>query len=157
MGKLPRSGSVEVTTTASPDQVWKVLADVTATGDWSHETRGAVWLEAADEAVPGARFKGLNGKGGMKWTRTCEVVEAEPGRVLSWRTVPTGLYRDSTRWTYELEPVAEGGTRIVQRFEVLALGPVSDRLFYALIPAHRDRTEALRGDLEQLGAVAGGV
>jgi hypothetical protein len=157
MGKLPRSGSVDVTTAASPQQVWAVLADVTSAGDWSHETRGAMWLDGASAPFPGARFTGLNGKGRTRWARTCEVLVAEPARLLSWRTVPSRLYRDSTRWTYELEPVEGGGTRIIQRFEVLRLGALAERLFYALIPAHRDRTAALRGDLEQLAAVAAGA
>lgn len=48
-----------------------------------------------------------------------------------------------------------GGTRIIQRFEILRLHPLVDRLFYLCIPEHRDRTEALRGDLERLGEAAG--
>ena len=72
-------------------------------------------------------------------------------RTISWRTVPTKLrYRDSTIWTYELEPT-ERGCRITQRFEVVQLGPLMDRLFYAAIPAHRDRSAALADDVRRLG------
>ena len=37
---------------------------------------------------------------------------------------------------------------------MLKLGPIMDRLFYALIPAHRDRSEALADDVRNLGDVA---
>lgn len=153
MGTLPRTGSVEVTADATPEQIWDLLADIGRAGDWSHETRGGSWLEGATSPEVGARFQGLNGKGRQRWSRVCEVVVADRPRQLAWRTVPSRLYPDSTRWTFDIEPV-EGGTRIVQRFEVLKLNPIFDRLFYALIPAHRDRTAALTGDLEALAALA---
>ena len=67
--------------------------------------------------------------------------------------MPCRLYPDSTRWTYELTPV-DGGYSHHAAFEVLKLHPVIDRIFYALIPAHRNRTAALQGDLEHLAEVA---
>ncbi len=153
MGRLARSGAVEVTTAATPEQVWRVLSDVTRAGEWSHETRGGEWIDGAVAARPGARFRGRNGRGRMRWTRACEVVTSDEPHVLAWRTVPTRLYPDSTLWLFELEPV-DGGTRITQRFEVLKLSAFFDRLFYLVVPAHRDRTEALRGDIQRLGEVA---
>ena len=39
------------------------------------------------------------------------------------------------------------GCRITQRFEVLSVGPIAERVFFLLVPAHRDRSEALRTDL----------
>lgn len=155
MGTLPKHGSVEVVAPATPEQVWAVLADVTRTGEWSHEAVAAEWLGGSSGPTPGARFRGSNEQGRARWARVCEVVAAEPGRRLAFRTVPTRLLRDSTLWTFELAPV-ERGTRIVQHYEVLEVHPLLDRLFYALIPAHRDRTAALREDLHRLGAVAAG-
>ena len=153
MGTLPRSGSVEVTTSATPAQIWDLLTDIARAGEWSHETRSGDWLDGATRATAGARFKGRNGIGRQRWTRVCEIESAEQPHVLVWRTIPSRLFPDSTRWTYELAPV-DGGTRVTQRFEVLKLGWLMDRLLYAFIPAHRDRTAALRGDLEKLGEVA---
>jgi hypothetical protein len=48
----------------------------------------------------------------------------------------------------------DGGCRITQRFEVLKINPIVDRLFYAFIPAHRDRSAALAADVRDLGRVA---
>jgi uncharacterized protein YndB with AHSA1/START domain len=153
MGTLPKNGAVSVETSATPAQVWAVVTDIARAGEWSHETQGGEWIDGATAAVPGARFRGRNRQGRTKWSRVCEVLDADAPRRISWRTVPSRIYNDSTRWTYELEPT-DTGTRITQRFEVLSIGPVVERLFYALIPAHRDRSEALRADLVRLGEVA---
>ena len=156
MGKLPRNGQVSVEVDATPEQVWTLLTDITRAGEWSHETQGGEWLDGAAGPVVGARFQGRNQSGRSKWSRRCEVVAADAPRTISWRTVPTALFRDSTIWTYELEPTANG-CRITQRFEVVKLGPIMDRLFYAIIPAHRDRTAALTDDVRRLGEHAAAV
>jgi hypothetical protein len=153
MGTLPRTGTQVEDVAASPEQVWAVLADVTRADEWGHESQPGEWLDGATEATPGARFRGRNRAGRTKWSRICEVVVADEPTVISWRTVPTKLYPDSTRWTYELE-ATDTGCRITQHFEVLKLNPIIDRLFYAFIPAHRDRSAALAEDVRRLGTVA---
>jgi hypothetical protein len=153
MGTLPKHGSVTVEAGATPAQVWAVLTDIPRAGEWSHETQGGEWLDGATAAAPGARFRGRNQQGRTKWSRVCEVLTADEPDVISWRTVPSRLYNDSTRWTYELEPT-DTGCRITQRFDVVSIGPILDRLFYVLVPAHRDRAAALRADLVHLGEVA---
>ncbi len=153
MGTLKRSGRVETVTDATPEQVWAVVADVTRVGEWSHECSGAVWIDGASSAQPGARFAGTNRVGRVKWSRTNEIVSADAPREFVWRTVPTRLYPDSTEWRIRIEP--EGATtRIVQTFEVLKLNPVMDRLIYLVTPAHRDRLPALADDIRRLGEVA---
>jgi len=157
MGTLPRNGEVSVEVDATPEQVWNLLTDITRAGEWSHETQGGEWLDAAHGPAVGARFRGRNENGRMKWSRQCEVLSLDDNRSISWRTVPTKLrYRDSTIWTYELEPT-DRGCRITQRFEVVLLGPVMDRLLYAAIPAHRDRSDALAADVRRLGEHAATV
>ncbi len=153
MGTLPKAGSVTVEVAATPAQVWALLADVTRTGEWSHETQGAEWLDRATAAAPGARFRGRNRQGRSTWSRVCEVVTADEPHAISWRTVRSRLYPDSTLWSYEIVPT-EAGCRVTQRFEVLYVNPVADRLFYVLVPAHRDRSAALESDLRRLGEVA---
>lgn len=155
MGTLPKRGSVEVVVDATPEEVWAVVTDVRRAGEWSHETRGGEWLDGADRCAPGARFRGRNGHRAFRWARVCEVEEAEAPTRFAWRTVRTRRYPDSTRWRIELHPV-EGGTRVVQSFEVLQIHPLAERLFYVIVPAHRDRLDALRDDLRRLGEVAAG-
>ena len=91
--------------------------------------------------------------GRTKWSRQNEVIVADPGRELAWRTVPSRLYNDSTEWHIALEPV-DGGTRIVQSFRVVRLGAVMDRVLYALVKEHRDRSAKLTADVTRLGEVA---
>jgi len=153
MGTLPKSGHVEVVANATPEAVWEIVSDITRVGDWSHECKAGVWVDGATSARPGARFKGTNKNGKQSWTRSNEVLTVDAPREFSWRTVPSRLYADSTVWTITLEPV-EGGTRIVQSFEVVKLNPILDRLIYAVMPKHRDRTDALRDDMHRLGEVA---
>ena len=150
MGKLPKKGEVSVEVDATPEQVWTLLTDITRAGEWSHETQGGEWLDGADGPAVGARFRGRNQNGRSKWSRQCEVVVADGPRTISWRTVPTALFRDSTIWTYELEPT-DSGCRITQRFEVVMIGPIMERLFYVIVPAHRDRSAALAEDVRRLG------
>jgi len=153
MGKLPKQMRVETVAAAPLDAVWKIVHDPTRTGEWSHEAKRVEWIDGAVTAGPGARFRGRNEQGRNKWSRTCEVVSAQPYTFV-WRTISgRGLYSDSTTWTIALEPDGEH-TRIVQSYEVTKLNPFLDWLFFVLVPAHRDRTDALRQDMERLGALA---
>ncbi|HEU4840765.1 MAG TPA: SRPBCC family protein [Ilumatobacteraceae bacterium] len=153
MGTLMRSGTVEATTAATPEQVWTVLADVTRIGEWSHECKVASWVDGATTAAVGARYTGSNRVGRTRWSRRNEILVADPARQLAWRTVPSALFSDSTTWRITLEP-AGSGTRITQTFEVTKLNPVVERLIFAAMKAHRDRLAALREDMARLGAVA---
>lgn len=151
--RVQMENRVEVTVDAGIDEVWEVVRDVTRVGEWSHECTGARWLGEADAPVPGARFRGRNRSGALRWGRICEVVSAEPHELV-WTTVPTALYRDSSEWRITLSEVAGGGTRISQQFRVVRAPKVLAVAFAFLIPGHRDRTAALTGDLQRLGAVA---
>ena len=150
--RVQLEGTAAVTVDAGIDEVWDVVRDVTRVGEWSHECVGAVWTGEATSAVPGARFRGRNRAGLVRWGRVCEIVSAEPYE-LAWRTVPTRLYPDSCEWRIALDQVA-GGTRITQHFRALRAPKVLTVLYALVIPGHRDRTAALTQDLERLGAAA---
>ena len=123
MGTIPRHAEVDVVVDASPTAVWEVVGDPRRTGEWSHECLEVQFVDGAGAPAFGARFHGRNRVGRSGWSRTCEIVGYDPGREISWRTVPTQLvYRDSTIWTITVEPEARG-TRITQRYEVVKLGP----------------------------------
>lgn len=156
MQTVKRSGSVEVSTSATPQAVWAVLTDVTRLGEWSHEAHDGEWLDGAEGPAVGARFRARNRSGRTRWTRTSEVTTSRTGADFGWRTVRTRRYPDSTSWRVDLIP-ADDGTRIVQSFTVLHISPIMAALFAAIIPAHRDRTDALRADLGRLAALAENV
>lgn len=146
---------VEADVEATPQQVWDVLSDVPRVGEWSHECRAATWLPGHDRAVVGAQFSGSNQSGWTRWGRRCTITEADPGRRLVYRT-SGGIPPDSTEWRFDLEALPSGGTRIRQSFRILRLARPIEVAIYLLVPQHRDRREALRGDLVRLGRLATG-
>ena len=99
---------VSVTTEirASPESLYAMVADLPRMGEWSPENVGASWLGGATGAAPGARFKGVNSAGRKRWSTAGTVIEAVPGRVLSFRVTAVGL--KVARWTYRFEATASG-------------------------------------------------
>ncbi|MFF0634390.1 hemerythrin domain-containing protein [Nocardia sp. NPDC004151] len=145
-------GRQEFATSASPQQIWEILADVTRVGEWSHECRSARWLDGATAAAPGARFVGNSRSGVMRWSRTCTITVLDAPRELGWVT-HGGVCGDNTEWRYTLEP-SEGGTRIVQTYRVLSMPMWFDRIVWVATPAHHDRRSALHSDLARLAGIA---
>jgi hypothetical protein len=152
--RVQRQGHVEVEVDARAEDVWDVVRDVTRVGEWSHECVGAKWLGGATSAAPGVRFRGRNRNGILRWGRVCEIVDARPWEI-AWRTQPTLLYPDSSEWRISLHPLDDGArTRIVQTFQVIRAPGLLEPVYATLIPDHRDRNEALTGDLRRLGTLA---
>jgi uncharacterized protein YndB with AHSA1/START domain len=147
------AGRVEVIVAAPVEAVWQVIADVTRTGQWSHECRHVVWLDGATAAAPGVRFRGSNRSGWLRWARSCEFFAVEPPHRLGWRTIPTLFFVDSTDWVIELQPVAQG-TRIVQTFQVTRCPRWWEWIVVRINPNHLDRRTALTEDLRRIGACA---
>jgi hypothetical protein len=153
MKQVQKDGRVEVVVGADIRDVWRVVADVTRVGEWSHECRSASWLDGARAAAPGVRFRGRNRAGWARWNRTAEFVVVEEPHELVWRTVPTWRFPDSTEWRLELTPTARG-TAITQSFHALRVPWLLDRLYARLIPAHQDRDARLAEDLARIDEVA---
>lgn len=149
--RVQHRGAAAAVVEAGIDAVWDVVRDPTRVGEWSHECVDGEWVGDAVEARPGARFRGRNKQGLFRWGRLCEVVSAAPYEIV-WRTVPTRVYPDSTEWALRLSRV-DGGTRIEQTFRILK-GTMLEPVYATILPAHRDRTDALRQDLERIGAAA---
>lgn len=150
-----RTLTVEATVDAPLEAVWPLVVDVTRTGEWSHECREVFWLGGVTAAVPGARFRGRNRSWLWRWSRTCEVVDVVPFRQLTWRTIPTVVFHDSSQWRITVEPARTGtGTRIVQSYEVVWAPAWWSWVMSRLNPQHLDRTEALTADLVRIGEVA---
>jgi polyketide cyclase/dehydrase/lipid transport protein len=137
---------------AAPEAVWAVVADVTRVGEWSGECRGCAWVAPSDRAAAGARFRGRNRRGGLRWSRVNVVDVADAPRELVWRTVPRFPYPDSVRWRVSIEP--EGvGARVSESFDVLRLPRVMEWGISVALPQHNDRTSDLAGDLARLKAL----
>jgi uncharacterized protein YndB with AHSA1/START domain len=131
-----RKGQASIHIDARPERVWALVADLDRMGEWSPECYRVRWLDGAcSPATKGARFKGDNRWGPVRWSMTCEVKSADPNRELSWSTVQRG--RELVRWTYRFAP--EGtGTAVTESFEVESLPPLA-RLFEDFVMVNRDR------------------
>lgn len=139
--KALAGGHASLVISRPPDRVWALITDITRTGEWSPENCGGVWLDGATTAAVGARFKGTNKRGRTKWSTTCEVTVAEPGREFTF--VTGSAAKHDTLWRYVLEPVGDG-TRVTESFELTKpIGPAG-RLLTRVTTGVRDR----RADLE---------
>lgn len=109
--------SVEVRTTirAAPEKLYELVADLPGMGQWSPENTGGRWMGGATGAAPGARFRGANRHGIRRWSTTCTVLAADPGRRIVWESRLFGL--PIARWSYTFEPDGSGGTVVTEATE----------------------------------------
>src|SRR5215472_2254109 len=147
------TGRAEVMVGAPIESVWQLVADVTRTGEWSHECHHVAWLGGATAAAPGVRFRGRNRSGWLRWSRICEILTVDPPHQIAWRTIPTALFVDSSDWRITLVP-AGAGTRIVQTFQLTRCPPWWEWIVARVNPRHIDRSAALTEDLHRIGAAA---
>jgi uncharacterized protein YndB with AHSA1/START domain len=148
-----RSGQVRTHIDAAPQEVWALLADLQQMGRWSPECYRVQWLDGASSpATPGARFKGWNQFGWMRWSMTCQVKTAVPGRELAFSTIQRE--RELVRWRYRLEPAGEG-TELIESFQVIWL-PFTARIAEDMLMRDRDqrREEAMRVTLDRIKDLA---
>jgi len=97
------SGSIAIA--AAPDVVYNLITDLTSYSDVTEETTAIRW-HSGSAAAPGAVFKGTNRNGWRRWTTTCTVTDAEPGRRFAFTVRHTTL--PIARWQYEIEPTEDG-------------------------------------------------
>jgi len=157
---LPRfawrtGGSASIEIDAPAEVVYDHIADVTRTGSRSLEARSAQWLPGATSGVVGSRFRGRNKSGWARWSRVCEVVEADRGRRFAFRTVPERIdftRHDSTIWGYTIAP-REGGVVVTHDYRVVRMPVPGFRHLLALMfPHHRDMRPHLEHTLRALRA-----
>jgi uncharacterized protein YndB with AHSA1/START domain len=101
---------VSIDIEAPPERVYDLVADLPGMGRWSPENVGGSWLDGVTEARVGARFRGWNRRGPLRWYTTCIITEAERGQVIEWTNGAVGL--SVARWRYEFKPNGTGTTVI---------------------------------------------
>ena len=148
-------GEARVHVDTAADVLYDMVSDVTRMGEWSPETIRCDWIDGAAGPAPGARFKGTNKRGVFRWSTRPEVVVAERGRQFSFVTHSVG---PSTKWTYRFEPGADGGTELVESFEMLddASKVLSfiERRFMHIADRKVDLEAGMQRTLDRIKAVA---
>lgn len=136
--------AVSISIAAPPAAVWAIVADPTGYGRLSPECTGGRWLDGATGPAVGARFKGTNRRGLVRWSTTNTVEQADPERTFAFVT------RDSaTRWTYRLEPEGDG-TRLTESREPAGEYPALARFFTRFLLGGVDgHTEELRAGMRR--------
>ncbi|HEX4822240.1 MAG TPA: SRPBCC family protein [Acidimicrobiales bacterium] len=93
-----------------------MVTDVTRMGEWSPETVKGEWIDGATGPAVGARFKGTNRKGFVRWSTKPRVVTADEGCEFAFVTETGG--KEQTKWCYRFEPDA-GGANVTESFEMM--------------------------------------
>lgn len=95
------SVTVTVEIDANPDLVYGLITDLPTLASLAEEVV-AMQLRKGDDVRKGAVFVGRNENGGRRWTTTCTVTDADPGRVFAF-DVRSGIIPIS-RWQYGTVP-----------------------------------------------------
>src|SRR5207248_5199923 len=101
-------GEARLQINTSPEQLYALVSDVTRRGEWSPETVRCRWLDGATGPTVGARFKGTNRRGLLRWSTKPRVVAAEPGQEFAFIVHLIVIGREMTKWRYRFEPAADG-------------------------------------------------
>ncbi len=134
-------GSATIHIDAPPDHVYAMISDVTRMGEWSPETRTCVWIDGATGPAVGARFKGSNKRGIVRWSTKPTVTVAEPGKEFTFEVGSPG--KEDTRWSYTMTP-SGGGTELTESFEALRY-----ILFFKVVSPPKRRKVQLQQGVEQ--------
>ena len=139
---------------APPDVIWRLIADVTRTPEWSPVCYRCEWTNGGGTPVAGARFRGFNRLNGAKWSRECVVTEAEPGRTFAFSTLFKGA--ESTRWRYRLDG-SGSTTTLSEAYEVVLVPPwlrVLRRVPGVKAKSERDTEWNISSSLQRIKAIA---
>src|SRR5436190_4007569 len=153
--KTPVTRQASITIAAPAERIWALVSNVTRTGEWSPENTGGVWLDDATGPAVGVKFKGSNRRGKTRWSTTCEVVAAEPGREFAFVTGTTK--KPETLWRYVLEPAGDA-TTVTESFQLVRPLGFGSRLLTRITTGVKDRTADLednvRTSLQNLKGIA---
>ncbi len=125
--------SESTTIAASPDVVFAIIADPRQHPriDGSGSVRAVI--TGPDRLAQGATFGVSMKLFGLPYKIRNRVVEFEDGRLIAWR------HFGAHRWRYELEPTADGGTRVTETFDYTRHNPVSTAVLRAAGFPERNR------------------
>lgn len=125
--------SDSTTIDATPDVVFAVVADPRQHPriDGSGSVREVI--TGPDRLAKGETFGVSMKLFGLPYKIRNRVVEFEEDRLIAWR------HFGAHRWRYELEPTADGGTRVTETFDYTRYDPMSAALLRAAGFPERNR------------------
>src|SRR5947209_6302854 len=134
---------VTVEISAPPDRVYGLVSDVSNMGRWSPECHRCEWVDGASGPTVGAKFKGWNKRGVMRWSTVSTVVAADEAREFAWT-----VDKSKMKWGYRFEPSGDG-TLVTEYREELGVKPLSVRVAYKLHLLGRDPDAIVRQGMRE--------
>lgn len=107
-GTPSATGTVQID--AAPEAVYDLITDLSALAECAEENVGMAWRKG-DRAQPGAVFVGHNRNGSRKWSTTCTVTAADPGRAFAFDVRSAVI--PVARWAYRITPT-DGGCQVTE-------------------------------------------
>lgn len=112
------SVSDSIVIAADPMAVYREIADPSQMGRWSPENQGTR-TPARGALSTGDEFVGRNRRGFARWSTSCTVTAADPGRRFAFRVHRIGLRRPLlaapiATWEYTFEPTGDGATTVTE-------------------------------------------
>jgi hypothetical protein len=141
------TGEARIEINAAPLTVYQLVSDITRMGEWSPECYRCEWLDGATTAVPGARFRGHNRLGKIRWHTDAIITAADPGQDFAFTTLHKDG-REETVWRYRIRHLG-AGTEVIESYQFLWC-PVANRI--AELPIPRDK-QLRRGIHETLNRI----
>lgn len=92
---------VERTIRAGADELYDLVSDLPRMGEWSPENTGGRWVDDAQGPGVGARFRGSNRSGLLRWNTDVVVTAARPGEQFAF-DVTLGPFKIAN-WAYRFE------------------------------------------------------
>jgi hypothetical protein len=105
------SAQADITIDADADTVYRLITDLPTLASLAEEAHAMEW-RTGQAVRPGAVFKGHNRNGAHKWSTTCTVTDAEPGRTFAFDVKYTVL--PIAHWRYDIVPDG-AGCRVTER------------------------------------------
>jgi uncharacterized protein YndB with AHSA1/START domain len=141
----------EIDINAPLPKVWELISDVSRMPEWSPQCR---LMKPLGPVRPGTRTLNLNRRKFLFWPTTCTVTEVVPEQKLAFK-----VDANRTVWSYELEPTAGGGTRVVEsRHAENGTSAVSnllvDKLMGGVPSFEQELIEGMNASLERIKAAA---
>ena len=141
---LPERQEVSIEISAPQEKVYDLVSDVTRMGEWSPECARCEWTGEAVGPAVGARFKGHNKRGLMRWSNTPVVTAADPGREFAFSRAGPGV--GEVVWRYQMTP-SDGGTTLTESYEVVSpANQVMSLMTRVMLPG--DRGKQLNQDMQ---------
>lgn len=105
------NASGQIAVNAAADEVYALVSDPGTLAELAEEYQSHSWLDGVTSAKVGARFRGKNRAGAVRWSTVATVTDAVPGRRFAFNVSALGF--PVARWQYEIEP-GENGCQVTE-------------------------------------------